>query len=123
MKTALLDTNFILSCLKKKIDFFDEIELMGIKIIIPEEVVKEIKNLSEEGNKTTQGEAKTALAFLKKNKFEDIKLGTKNVDNGIVKFAKENKELIIGTLDKGIKDRIQNQILGIRGDKGLEIKG
>jgi rRNA-processing protein FCF1 len=121
MKTALLDTNFILSCLKKKIDFFDEIELMGIKIIIPEEVVKEIKNLSEEGNKTTQGEAKTALAFLKKNKFEDIKLGTKNVDNGIVKFAKENKELIIGTLDKGIKDRIQNQILGIRGDKGLEI--
>jgi rRNA-processing protein FCF1 len=122
MKSVLLDTNFILSCLKKKIDFFDEIELMGIKIAIPEEVVKEIKKLSEEGNKTTQTEAKTALSFLNKNKFEKIKLETRNVDNGIVKFAKENKEIIIGTLDKGIKDRIQNQILGIRGDKGLEIK-
>jgi rRNA-processing protein FCF1 len=122
MKTVLLDTNFILSCLRKKIDFFDEIELMGIKIAIPEEVVKEIKNLSEEGNKTTQREAKTALAFIKKNKFEEIKLETKNVDNGIVKFAKENKELIIGTLDKGIKDRVKNQILSIRGNRGLEIK-
>jgi rRNA-processing protein FCF1 len=122
MKTTLLDTNFILSCLRKKIDFFDEIELMGIKIAIPEEVVKEIKNLSEEGNKTTQREAKTALAFIKKNKFEEIKLETRNVDNGIVKFAKENREVIIGTLDKGIKDRIKNQVLFIRGDKGLEIK-
>jgi rRNA-processing protein FCF1 len=122
MKTVLLDTNFILSCLRKKIDFFNEIELMGIKIIIPEEIVKEIKKLSEEGNKTTQIEAKIALAFLKKNKFEEIKLETKNVDNGIVKFAKENKEIIIGTLDKGVKDRIKNQTLYIRGDKGLEIK-
>jgi rRNA-processing protein FCF1 len=122
MKTVLLDTNFILSCLRKKIDFFDEIELMGIKIAIPKEVVEEIKKLSEEGNKTTQREAKTALTFIKKNKFEQIKLGTRNVDNGIVKFAKENKELIIGTLDKGIKDRVKNQILFIRGDKGLEIK-
>jgi rRNA-processing protein FCF1 len=122
MKTVLLDANFILSCLRKKIDFFDEIELMGIKILIPEEIVKEIKKLSEEGNKTTQGEAKIALAFLKKNKFEEIKLKTKNVDNGIVEFAKENKEIIIGTLDKGVKDRIKNQILYIRGDKGLEIK-
>jgi rRNA-processing protein FCF1 len=122
MKTVVLDTNFILSCLRKKIDFFDEIELMGIKIAIPEEVVNEIKKLSDEGNKTTQREAKTALAFIKKNNFEEIKLITKNVDNGIVKLAKENKELIIGTLDKGIKNRVKNQILGIRGDKGLEIK-
>ena len=37
MKQALLDTNFILSCIRKKIDFFEEIRLMGIKIIIPEE--------------------------------------------------------------------------------------
>jgi len=121
MKSVILDTNFILSCIRKKIDFFTEIKGRGIKILIPEEVIKEIKNLSEEGNKNLQEEAKIASQILKNNSFEIIVLNTKNVDNGIVKIAKENPEYIIGTLDKEIKNKIKNQKLIIRGEKHLEI--
>jgi rRNA-processing protein FCF1 len=121
MTSVILDTNFILSCIRKKIDFFREIKFRGIKILIPEEVVKELKNLSEKGNKKLQEEAKIAILILKKNSFEKIALNTKNVDNGIVKMAKENKDYIIGTLDKEIKNKIKNQKLIIRGEKTLEI--
>jgi rRNA-processing protein FCF1 len=122
MKSAVLDTNFILSCIRKKIDFFNEIKFRGIKILIPEEVIKELKNLTEKGGKTTQKEANLALLILSKNSFEKICLNTKNVDNGIVKIAKENPEYIIGTLDKEIKDKIKNPQFIIRGEKKLEIR-
>jgi rRNA-processing protein FCF1 len=122
MKYAVLDTNFILSCLRKKIDFFSEIELKGIKILIPEEVIHELNNLAEKGGKTVQNEAKIALLHLKKNSFEKISLKTKNVDNGIVKIAQENKEYIVGTLDKEIKNKIKNPQFIIRGEKNLEIR-
>ena len=48
MKQVLLDTNFILTCVKQKIDFFEEIYLMGIEILIPEKVIEEIKKLKKE---------------------------------------------------------------------------
>jgi rRNA-processing protein FCF1 len=122
MKYAVLDTNFILSCIRKKIDFFHEIKFMGIKILIPGEVIQELRNLQEEGNKNVQNEAKIALLMLSKNSFEKIFLNTKNVDNGIVKMAKENKEYIVGTLDKEIKSKIKNAQFIIRGEKNLEIR-
>lgn len=116
MKQTLLDTSFILSCIRNKIDFFEEINLMGIKIIIPEQVIKEIKKFE---NKKT--EAKLALKILEKNKFQKIDLNSKNTDNGIIKYAKENPELIIATLDREIKRKTTNKKLVIRNKKKLEI--
>ena len=43
MRIALLDTSFILTCVRNKIDFFEQLELNGFKIIIPEQVIKEIE--------------------------------------------------------------------------------
>ena len=121
MRYAVLDTNFILSCIGKKIDFFNEIKFMGFVIIIPNEVLREIKQLSESGGRKAKEESKIALNILEKNNFEKIALNSKNVDNGIVKIAKENKEYIIATLDREIKNKIKNSKLVIRGDKKLEI--
>jgi rRNA-processing protein FCF1 len=69
-----------------------------------------------------QNEAKIALLHLNKNSFEKISLNTKNVDNGIIKIAQENKEYIVGTLDKEIKSKIKNPQFIIRGEKNLEIR-
>ncbi len=121
MKYVLLDTNFILSCIRKKIDFIDEIKMLGLKIIIPVEVKKELKNLLERSQKKTQEESRIALKLLEKNKFEEIELGIKNVDNGIVEFANKNKDYIIATLDKEIQEKIENYKLIIRGEKTLEL--
>ena len=121
MKSVILDTNFILSCVRKKIDFFNEINFLGLKIIIPIQVIKELENLTSKGKAKFRDEAKLSLALLKKNSFEKVDLKIKNVDNGIVKFAKEHEDYIIATLDKEIQKKIKNNKLIIRGEKKLDI--
>lgn len=122
MKKAVLDTNFILTCVKQKIDFFDEIKFMGLEIIIPEEVIFELKKIQKGGSKLhSRNTAQLALKILEKNQFKKIKLGTKNVDKGLVELAKKDKEPIIATLDKEMKYKIKRPILLIRGKKKLKI--
>ena len=115
MKQVLLDTNFILTCIKQKIDFFEDLKLRGIEIIIPEQVIGEIHGLSN-----SKEEAKIALKLLQKNKFKKADLKTKNVDKGIIKYAKD-KTILVGTLDREIKKGVKNPKLLIRGKKKLEI--
>lgn len=121
MKYAVLDTNFILSCIRKKIDFFEKIPLMGMKIIIPLQVIDEIKKISRLGKGKFKEEAKLALVILGKNRFNRIDLYIKNVDNGLVRLARKNKNYIIATLDTEIKNKTKNPTLIIRGEKNLEI--
>jgi len=121
MKYIVLDTNFILSCIRKKIDFADEIKFMGYKILIPNEIVIELEKISETGKAKFKEESKIALSIIKKNHFEQVALNTKNVDNGIVLFAEKNKEFIIATLDREIKKKIKNQKMVIRGNGKLGI--
>ena len=109
MKQVILDSSFILTCIKQKIDFFEEIELMGIQIIIPKQVINELKGLK----------AKLALRLLDKHKFKKIDLKTKNTDAGIKNYADKNKNVIIATLDKELKNKIKNKKLIIRGKKKL----
>ena len=122
MKKVILDTNFILTCVKQKIDFLDEIKFMGIMVLIPEEVLKEIKKIKNSGKKLHFREnAKLALKILDKNEFKKIKLDTAEVDKGLVNFAKKNKDVIVATLDRELKEKIKKPKLVIRGKKKLEI--
>jgi len=83
MKSALLDTNFILTCIKQKIDFFEELRFMGFEIIIPDRVIDELKKLKQT----------LALKLLEKNNFKKIILIGKDVDNSIINYAKKNPEI------------------------------
>lgn len=113
MKQVLLDTNFIISCVKQKIDFFEEIMLIGIQILIPRQVINELKKLK----------AELALKVLEKNKksYKLIEFKKSYVDKGIIEFAEKNPKAIIATLDSDLKKRILNQKMIIRGKKKLEI--
>ncbi len=122
MKKAILDTNFLLTCVKQKIDFLNEIKFMGIKVLIPEEVLDEVRKIMNSRKKLHfREDAKLALKTLDKGGFEKIKLGTSYVDKGIVNFAEKNKDVIIATLDKELKKKIKKPKLVIRGKKKLEI--
>ncbi len=114
MKPALLDTNFILTCVRQKIDFFEELEFMGLKILIPMQVIRELK-----GIKTP--EAKLSLKILGKNTFEEGDIGKGHVDKRIKVFAEKNPEFLIATLDKELQKKLKNQKIIIRGKKKLEI--
>jgi len=120
----LLDTNFILSCVKQKIDFLEELFFLGYGILIPKQVFLELDNISKSKQKHYfRNNAALALKILKnaEGSFDDVNLKDNNVDRGIEKFAKFNKGVIIATLDEELKKKIPNKKLVIRGKKKLEI--
>lgn len=110
MRKVVLDTSFILSCIRQKIDFFEILKLEGMQILIPEKVLKELKALK----------ADLALAVLKNNKFKKINLKGKNADRAIINYANQNSGILIATLDKEIKKETKNPKIIIRQKKTLE---
>ena len=122
MKKVILDTNFVLTCIRNKIDFSEEIKLRGIQILITQQVIKEIRGIADSRKKLRfREEANIALKILEKIPFKKIDLKEKNVDKGIIKFAEKNKKVIIATLDRELKRKIKNSKLVIREKKKLEV--
>lgn len=120
-KKAILDTNFILTCVKQKIDFSQELELEGIQIIIPKQVIDELKKITASKQKLKhRGYAKVAIDLIKENRFKTIDLKTRGADPGIKKYANKNPKIIIATLDKELK-KLPNRKIIIRGKKRLGI--
>ncbi len=110
MKAAILDTSFIMTSVKQKIDFFSWLEDEGIKALVPNLVIKELKGLK----------ADLALKIMEKNKFQTINFKGKNTDKEIIDYAKTNPRIIVATLDREIK-KVRNQKLIIRQTKKLEV--
>jgi len=111
MKSALLDTNFIITCIKQKIDFFEELYFRGYQIIIPDKVIDELKKLKQT----------SVLKLLEKNNFKEIILAGKNTDNSIINYANKNPEILVATLDKELNNKLKNRKIIIRGKKKLEV--
>ena len=72
MEQVLLDTNFILTCVKQKIDFFQWFKLNGFSIIIPMEVINELKMLEGRAKNLLALEAKFVLKLLKQNNLKKL---------------------------------------------------
>ncbi|MEM4259562.1 MAG: hypothetical protein QXS38_02265 [Candidatus Pacearchaeota archaeon] len=106
---VLLDTNFIISCIKKKIDFIEELESMGFRVLLPKEVFEEIKDLEKNSNSTDRAAVRVALELFAKRKLDSVNLGKKPVDAGLVDFGK--KGAYIATLDSVIKRQVPNKIV------------
>jgi rRNA-processing protein FCF1 len=127
MEQVLLDTNFILTCLKEKVDFLDA-ERFG-KMIVPIQVIQELRRLALEEKKTLKERnlADLALQIIEKNsdKIEIISLDKKYVDAGIRSYVERNmaSSLIIATLDKSLIADIKGKaaILTIRARKKLAL--
>ena len=120
MKEALLDTNFILTCVRQKIDFFEEMTSTGFRILIPSEVFSELKKLS---GKNENARLSLKLLENEKSSFERISLEKygRTTDKKIINFANENKDIVVGTLDREIKNKTENQKIIIRQKKRIEI--
>ncbi len=120
----LLDTNFILTCVKQKVDFVDLAEQLTdekITWIVPQPVLNELGNLKDRlGMKTIDKEAaKLSFDILQMLNPQIVGLGRHpNVDIGIVNYVKD-KDIVLATLDKGLKNRVENKILTIRGKKNI----
>ena len=102
MKTIILDTCFILTALKYKIDIVSEIKNLldeNFQLKIIDKTIKELKG------KKLENLAKT---FLQKNQISKI-LTTqqKNVDSLILSNLK--KSTIVATQDKNLKEKLKKR--------------
>lgn len=122
----LLDTNFILTCTKQKLDFhyltdrlFDE----KIEWIVPLQVINELEKIkNKKGIKNNEKiSASVSLDILSTINYTAVDLGANpNVDIAIANYIK-GKNIVLGTLDRNLKKRIENKILTIRNKKTLEL--
>ena len=122
MKKAILDTSFILTAVRQKIDFFYDLKTTGFKILIPDIVLREIETISKSNKNSSRREnAKLTMKVIKKGKYEKIKLSGKRVDESIIRLAKSDPEVVVATLDREIKSKIKNSKLVIRQKKRIEV--
>lgn len=120
-KKVLLDTSFILTAVRENIDFIEEITFLGLEIIVPEQVIDELKGIAKSKTLKSRSEAALALRIVDIPSLSRVALKGKNVDSGIVNFSKENPGAVIATMDKELKSRIKNQKLVVRAKKKLEL--
>lgn len=121
----LLDSNFVLSCMKKKIDFiemaddlFDEL----IEWLVLDSVQYELEGLvKRKGVRVRDREAaKIGLKYLV-DKIKLIELNKQgHVDDLIVDYCNEN-DVVLATLDRNLKQRVRCKILTISDDKSLKL--
>lgn len=122
MKKLILDTSFILSAIKYKIDFIEGIQFLGLTPFIPIQVIKELKKITESKKKAKfKDHAELALKIIQKNKIKEVNLTSEYVDQGLIEYVKKNPEVIVATMDKELKTKIKNRKLVVRAMKKLEL--
>lgn len=117
---VILDTNFIISCVLKRIDFLDELETMGFRVRIPREVLQEMKDLKRESKIGREKRIAIDLAFDMLKDVKKIRVGGRYADEGLIQKGKEGT--YIATLDREIKRKVSNKIVIDSARNGLRIE-
>lgn len=117
---AILDSSFILSCMKKNIDFIAQLEEMGFKAVVPREVMQELKDLRLKSSREDKMAIEIALSLIELRKVKKMSFGSGNVDEQLIKKGRSG--VYIATLDKAIKREIPNKIVISSARKGIEVE-
>jgi len=108
---AIIDSGFILNAIHRGIDFAQELEKKGFKILLPKESMQELRNM-EHDVKTSQDEKNLinkALDLLEDHRrFKRISSGGGKISDWLAK--KDSEGYFIGTTDKSVKHKLQNKV-------------
>jgi len=114
----ILDTNFLIYCSKHKLDYKEEISNLvneGFDLIVPKQVINELKKLKDDKWKKVSGADKLAidlaLKLLIHNKVDIVDISGKSVDDAIVKLAQSDPKNIVCTLDREMRYTLGRVIL------------
>ena len=118
---VILDTNFLIYCAKEKLDYIEEINNIlneGFNLVVPEQVIEELKRLRIKAKKGKDKDAcDLALKILDKKKINIVQPSGKSVDDAIMQLAQENSKNIVCTLDREMRWELGRVILISRGKK------
>jgi len=99
---VILDTNFLIDCIRFRIDIKDE--LSGNEIYVLDSVMFEIDKITQRETQEASL-ARMVLEFINKNNIMVLESKTKNADKALVAYAREG--YAIATQDKGLKDKVK----------------
>jgi rRNA-processing protein FCF1 len=108
---VILDTNFIISCLEKRIDFLEELQGNGFKVVVPRGVIEEIKDLKKNSKLSMRKRqiVGIALDLVEDKRVKKVSFGAGNIDENLIRKGLQG--VYIATLDNGIKRRVPNKII------------
>ena len=113
MRKIVLDTNFLVNCVKFKIDFFTELERIctfPYKIYVLDQTLREIEQVKPK-------ELGLLKIFLQK--IEILKSEKDYVDDELIDLS--SKVIIIATQDQELKSKLKKPIIIIRQKKYLTL--
>ena len=131
MKKIIIDTNFLISMVRFKIDLFSELQRIcdfKYTVFIVNGIVNELEKLAETGKPKDKIAAMISLELIKKKKIKIIKTPSKNkrvknVDLLILNLIKKGN-FIVATQDKELKREIRKKgvpIIALRQKKYLKL--
>jgi rRNA-processing protein FCF1 len=111
----VIDTNFLITCVNQKIDLIEQLEtsFVGADLIIVTRVMDELEKISKKAKLRGKYKEAASLALkmlgneIKKNRVKIMALDG-NVDDAIVSYSKGKEDIIVASLDRGIKKRLKN---------------
>ncbi|MEK6894285.1 MAG: hypothetical protein AABX10_02385 [Nanoarchaeota archaeon] len=108
---VILDSSFIISCVRDRIDFLTQLAEQGFIPVVPKEVFQEMKDLriSNRSSREDRLAIDVALEMLEKGNVKKMSLGSGKVDESLIKKGLEG--IFIATLDNGIKKKIPKKIV------------
>jgi rRNA-processing protein FCF1 len=123
-KTVILDTNAILSFFEFSVDWEKELLrlLDGYKIIVPNEVMKELEVLSKQTASQRKLRAVASLKFAERYETIDTRAG--NADDAVIEAAKKTKG-VVATNDTELRKRLKHEsipVIYLRGKKKLALE-
>lgn len=111
----VIDTNALIYAAKEKLDVLSELKKMGFtKIVIPNEVLKELESIQNDKKQkgADKNAAKLALQIIKFSKVDTLHLGRGHPDDKILEFAKA-KDFAVLTNDSILKKRLKDESVPI----------
>ncbi|MBU1205024.1 MAG: hypothetical protein KKA61_04270 [Nanoarchaeota archaeon] len=131
MKKIIIDTNFLVSMVRFKVDLFSELQRIcdfKYMVCIVKGIINELEKLAETGKPKDKIAAMISLELIKKKKIKIIKTPpknkrVKNVDLLILNLIKKGN-FIVATQDKELKREIRKKgvpIIALRQKKYLKL--
>ena len=119
---VLLDSSFIISCVRSRIDFLAQLTEQGFTPVVAREVLQEIKDLRTR-NKISREDrlaVDVALEMIEKGKVKKTSFGAGKVDDYLIGRGKTG--IYIATLDREIKKKVPNRVVifSAQGRVGVE---
>jgi len=119
---VLLDSSFIISCVRARIDFLTQLDEQGFTPVVPREVLQEMKDLRNRSgvSRVDRVAVDVALEMFERNKIKKISFGAGKVDDYLIDRGKEGA--YIATLDRAIKKLVPHRVVifSAQGRVGVE---